>query len=102
MIRCDAMQPTLARIMLVAVVAASCAVGAAASAQPSGVVHHDLAVTLDPANHRLKVHDRIRVPGPLVTTPFTLSLNADLNVRVTSSGLKLLPITKPAPGSDSD
>src|SRR5262249_26442177 len=39
----------------------------AALAQQAPVVHHDLVVTLDPANHRLKARDRIRIPGALVT-----------------------------------
>jgi aminopeptidase N len=104
MIRRDAMQPTLARMMLVSIVAACCAfVGTAASAQSSQspVVHHDLAVMLDPATHRLKVRDRIRIPGALVTAPFTFSLSADLNVQALPGGLKLVPITSPARGSDS-
>src|SRR6202044_3023233 len=104
----DAMQSTLARIlarmMLVSLVAAFCAfVGFAASAQPSQapVIHHDLAVVLDPANHHLKVRDRIRIPGALVTAPFTLSLNADLHVQAVPGGLKLVPVRPLAQGSDS-
>src|ERR1700694_2185198 len=94
MIRRDPMQPTLARLMLVSFAAASVTFfGPAASAQSqSPVIHHDLAVTLDPANHRLKVRDRIRVPGALVTAPFTLTLAADLNVQAVPGGLKLVPI----------
>jgi aminopeptidase N len=104
MIRRDAMRSTLSRLMLVSLLAAYCAaVGPTASAQPSPspVIHHDLVVTLDPANQRLKVRDRIRIPGALVTAPFTLSLNADLNVQAVSGGLKLVPITSRVPGSDS-
>ena len=59
------------------------------------------SVTLDPANHRLKVRDRIRIPGALVTAPFTISLNADLNVQAVPGGLKLVPIRSRVPGSDS-
>src|SRR6266849_10645510 len=95
---------TLARTMPVFLLVASCAVaGPAASAEPSQspVVHHDLAVTLDPANHRLKVRDRVRIPGALVTAPFTISLNADLNVQAVSGGLKLLPIRSRVQGSQS-
>ena len=78
--------------MLVSLFAAFCAVaGPAASAEQSPVVHHDLAVTLDPGTHRLKVRDHIRIPGALVTAPFTISLNADLNVQAASGGLKLVP-----------
>ena len=65
------------------------------------MIHHDLVVTLDPANHRLKVRDRIRIPGALVTAPFTISLNADLNVQAVSGGLKLVPIRSRVQGSDS-
>src|SRR5271168_4387501 len=102
MIRREAMQTVLARMTLVSLAAAFCVFGGlAASAQPaqSPVVHHDLAVTVDPATHRLKVHDRIRIPGALVTTPFTFSLNADLNVQALPGGLKLVPIR--SRGSDS-
>jgi peptidase M28-like protein/peptidase M1-like protein/PDZ domain-containing protein len=98
------MRPTLPRIMLASLVAAFCAVAApAAAAEPSQspVVHHDLVVTLDPAHHRLKVRDRIRIPGAFVTAPFTISLNADLNVQAVSGGLKLFPIRSRAQGSDS-
>src|SRR5712691_5220717 len=109
MIKRDAMRPTLvqstpARMMLVALLALLCAiVGPAASAEPSQspVIHHDLVVTVDPANHRLKVRDRIRIPSALVTAPFTMSLNADLNVQAVSGGLKLIPIRSRVPGSDS-
>src|SRR5437016_9900996 len=98
------MRPTLTRMTFVSLLAAFCAVvGPAASAEPSQspVIHHDLMVTLDPANHRLKARDRIRVPGALVTAPFTLSLNADLNVQAVSGGLKLVPISSRLQGSDS-
>src|SRR5258708_3497242 len=94
--------PTLARTMLVSLLAALCGVaGPAPSNAQTPVVHHDLAVTLDPANHRLKVRDRIRVPGALVTAPFTISLNADLNVQAASGGLKLVPVRPRVPGSQS-
>ena len=82
MIRRDAMQPTRSRMMRVSFVAACCVfIGSAATAQPAQgpVVHHDLAVMVDPASHHLKVRDRIRVPGALVTAPFTISLNANPN-----------------------
>src|SRR6202008_1086016 len=72
-----------------------------ARGDPNPVVHHDLAVALDPVSHRLKVRDRIRIPGALVTTPFTMSLNADLNVQAATGGLRLLPIRSRVPGSDS-
>jgi aminopeptidase N len=98
----DATRPTFARMMPVFVLVAFCAATSpAASAEQSPVVHHDLAVTLDPANHRLKVRDRMRIPGALVTAPFAISLNADLNVQAASDGLKLLPISSRVQGSDS-
>jgi hypothetical protein len=62
----------------------------------SPVVHHDLTVALDPATHRLKVRDRIRIPGALVAAPLTMAL----------SGVKLLllrsrvPDAGPAGGPD--
>jgi aminopeptidase N len=77
------------------------AIGPATSAERSPVVHHDLAVTLDPASHRLKVRDRIRIPGALVTTPFTISLNADLHVQGISGGLTVVPVASRTQGSDS-
>src|SRR6476661_538713 len=101
--RRDAMRPTLVRMMLMRALAAFCAVVAcAASAQSqSPVIHHDLVVVLDPANHRLKVRDRIRVPGALVTVPFTLSLNADLNLQPASGGLSLVTMRSRVSGADS-
>src|ERR1700719_1853232 len=105
----DAMRPTLVRptpatMMLVSLLAAFCAVaGPAAAVEPSRspVIHHDLVVALDPASHRLKVRDRIRIPGAFVTAPFTISLNADLNVQAASGGLKLLPVSSRVQGSDA-
>ena len=104
MMKREAMRSARAGIPLALLLAAFCAIAPhAASAQPSQspVVHHDLVVTLDPANHRLKVRDRIRVPGALVTAPFTVSLNADLTVQAVSGALNLLPIGSRAQGSDS-
>src|SRR5262245_63096800 len=96
------MRQSLVRLTLVSLLGV-CAVAGPASAQPSQrpVVHHDLVVTLDPANHRLKVRDRIRIPGALVAAPFTMSLNAELNVQAKPDGLKLVPIRSRVPGSDS-
>jgi Peptidase family M28/PDZ domain/Peptidase family M1 domain len=78
-------------------------VGHAAVAQPSPnpVVHHDLVVKFDAANHRLKVRDRVRIPGALVTAPFTISLNGDLKLQAVPGGLKLLAVGPRPPGSDS-
>jgi hypothetical protein len=86
-----------------AVLCACAAAGPAAAAESSAhpLVHHDLAVALDPASHRLAVRDRIRIPGALVTAPFTLSLNADLAVHEVSGGLQLVPIRSGVRGSDS-
>src|SRR5258708_13564737 len=102
-----AMRPPLVRptvSMLVCILIALCGVAnPAASAEQAQrpVVHHDLSVTLDPANHRLKVRDRIRVPGALVTAPFTISLNADLAMQAASGGLKLFPVRPRVQGSQS-
>jgi aminopeptidase N len=104
MIKRDAMRSTHATMMRVSLLAAFCAVaGPAGLAEPSRspVIHHDLVVALDPANHRIKVRDRIRIPGALITTPFTMSLNADLNVQTVSGGLKLLQMRARVPGSDT-
>jgi aminopeptidase N len=104
MIKSDAMRLILARPMHVFLLVALCAViGHAAAAQPSQspVIHHDLTVVLDPAAHRIEVRDRIRIPGALVTAPFTMSLNAALEVQAVSGGLKLIPIKSPVQGSDS-
>ena len=83
MMKRDAMRPALARILAFLSAAVCAVVGPAASVElpQSPVIHHDLQVTLDPASHRLKVRDRIHVPGALVTAPFTISLNADLAVQ---------------------
>ena len=104
MIKRGAMRSTLPRLMLVFLLAAACvAVAPTAIAQQSQspVIHHDLVVTLDPANHRLKVRDRIHIPGAFVTGPFTISLNADLNVQAVSDGLKLVPVRSRVQGPDS-
>src|SRR5579863_1544974 len=98
------MRPNFASTTLASLLAAFCVIiGHAASAQhsPSPLVHHDLVVTLDPVNHRLKAHDHIQVPGALVTAPFTISLSADLKVQATSAGLQLVPITASLRGPDS-
>ena len=101
MISRAAMRPTLARVMLAFLFVSSCTVVVPAQPSQSPVIHHDLAVTLDPASHRLKVRDRIRIPGAFVTVPFTISLNADLNVQAEPGGLKLVQIGSRVPGSDS-
>ncbi len=83
------MRQALAKAMLVLLlVSVAAATSPVVLAQPArgAVVHHDLTVALDPANHRLKVRDRIRIPGALVTAPLTLSLNADLAVQASSAG----------------
>jgi hypothetical protein len=86
--------------MLAALLTAICAAATpAVAAEPGAVVHHDLIVTLDPAGHRLKVRDRIRIPGALVTAPLTFALNAALAVQTVSGGLKLVPAAPPAPPS---
>src|SRR5215467_12214982 len=102
MIKHHVIRPALVRVFCL-LVATGAELGSTAWAQPpqSPVVHHDLTVTLDPANHRLKVRDRIRIPGAFVTAPFTMSLNADLNVQAKPDGLKLVLTRTHVPGSDS-
>src|SRR5215471_370542 len=98
------MRSPLVRLILAPFLTMCCAfAGAVASAAPSPgpVVHHDLIVTLDPVNHRLKVRDRIRIPAALVTAPLTISLNADLNVHAVSGGLQVQPMGSRAPGASS-
>jgi aminopeptidase N len=108
MTECDAMRPNLVRprlagLMLVVLLRAFCAaMDPAAAAEPSPVVHHDLAVALDPVSHRIKVRDRIRIPGALVTAPLILSLNADLTMQAVSGGLTLVPVRPQALGADRD
>src|SRR5262245_16642718 len=101
MIRRDAVRSTSARLTLVCFVAVWCtALGPAAYSQTaqSPVVHHELTVTLDPPNHRLKVRDRIRIPGAVASA--TISLNADLSVQATG-GPRLVPTRSRVQGSDS-
>jgi Peptidase family M28/Peptidase family M1 domain/PDZ domain len=98
------MRPIPARVMRAIFLAAFWTViGPAAVSQPAPnpLVHHDLAVALDPSGHRLKVRDRIRIPGALVTAPLTISLNADLNVQAVSGGFTLVPVRARVPGADS-
>jgi hypothetical protein len=83
-------------LLLVVVAAAASPV---ALAQPAPVVHHDLVVTLDPPNHRLKVRDRIRIPAAVVAA--TISLNADLSVQAAPGGPRLLTTRSRIPGADT-
>src|SRR5262249_6970877 len=92
------------RLMFVTLFAVLYAAGGPAkSAEPSqgSVVHHDLIVSLNPAGHRIKVRDRIRVPGELVKVPFEISLNADLNLQTMLGGPKLVKVQSRAAGSES-
>jgi hypothetical protein len=99
------LMPSIVRRTILLIMAAALGSIAAgeASAQPSQkpLVHHDLAVTLDPAGHRLEVRDRIHVPGALVSTPFTIVLNADLQLRGPSGGVRLVPVRSRVQGSES-
>src|SRR5262249_52859379 len=103
--RGHAMRSIVARTMLIPLFTAVCAAAIpAASAEPDPTVDHSLEVTLDPASHRLKVHDRIHMPGALVSAPLTISLNAALHLQAVSGGLKLVPpashVQGAAPGPD--
>jgi Peptidase family M28/Peptidase family M1 domain/PDZ domain len=107
MIKHDAIRPMLPRLFAlssVILLTALCArVPDTASAEPAQkpLIHHDLVVALDPPNHHLKVRDRVRVPGALVKAPFTISLNANLNMEATSNAVRLVPISSRLQGSDS-
>jgi aminopeptidase N len=97
------MRSIVARTMLIPLFTAFCAVtNPAASAERQPTVNHSLEVTLDPAHHRLKVHDRIQIPGSLVIAPLTISLNADLHVQAASGGLKLVPTGSQGTDSGTD
>src|SRR5262249_31043111 len=106
----DAMRQPLVRsisagVMVVWLSAAFCAgAGPAASAEQSPPVHHDLVATVDPASHHVAIRDRVRVPGALVTEPFTISLNAALHVQPASGGLRLVQMTsrEAGPGAGAD
>jgi hypothetical protein len=96
------MRSIVARTMLIPLFSAFCAVTIPAAAAERGpTVNHSLDVTLDPANHRLQVHDRIHIPGALVIAPLTISLNADLQVQAVSGALKLVPTGSRPQGADS-
>src|SRR5262245_6469278 len=102
MIRPDVMRSTFARLTLVCFAAVPCtALGPAAYAQTpqSAVVHHELTVTLDPPNHRLKVRDRIRIPGAVASA--TILLNADLSVQAAPGGPRLVSTRSRVQGADS-
>jgi len=84
-------------VLLLVVVAA--ATGPAVLAQPAPVVHHDIVAMIDPANHRLKVRDRIRIPGAVAAAD--ISLNADLRVQVAPGGARLVTTRSRVPGADT-
>src|SRR5262245_24960025 len=73
------MRLTFARLTFLCFLVAAVGPTAHAQTPQAPVVHHDLVGTLDPPNHRLKVRDRIRIPGAVATA--TIALNADLNVQ---------------------
>jgi hypothetical protein len=60
------------------------------AATRSPVIEHALEVHVEPAAHRLQVHDRLQVPAALVDGHFSFLLNADLTVRSASPGLQLV------------
>src|SRR5882672_1150319 len=101
MIKPDVMRSIFARLTLLCFVALCASLGPAAYAQApqSSVVHHDLVVTLDPPNHRLKVRDRIRIPAVVVAA--TISLNADLSVQAAAGGPRLVTTRSRVPGADT-
>src|SRR5262245_39779952 len=95
------MRSTFARPTLLCFIVWCAALGPEAYAQTpqSPVVHHDLVVTLDPPNHRLKVRDRIRIPTALASA--TISLNADLSPQAAPGGPTLVPTRSRVQGADS-
>ena len=95
------MRSTFARPMLLCLIVWCAALGPEAYAQTpqSPVVHHDLVVTLDPPNHRLKVRDRIRIPGGIATA--TISLNADLSPQAAPGAPRLVPTRSRVQGADT-
>jgi len=66
-----------------------CIGSVARAASQSPVIEHTLRVRLDPAAHRLEVHDRLQIPAVLVDQKFSFELNADLEVRSLSPRLRL-------------
>lgn len=75
-------------------------VAPAPAARPTAVIHHDLAVTVDPATHHVRVRDRVRIPGVLVNDQLTLSLHSDLKLSEQSGGLALVRTKSRVPGAD--
>jgi peptide deformylase len=53
------------------------------------VVQHDLAVRIEPGEHRLAVRDRLRIPAALVTRELALVLASGIEVKSTTPGLTL-------------
>jgi hypothetical protein len=91
-----------------AIAAAPASAPAAAAVAPSAsdaapakvpVIEHALRVRLQPAAHRLEVHDRMRVPAALVNKDLSFALNADLRVRSTSPGVRLEVVKRSAHAS---
>ena len=101
MIKPDVMRSIFARLTLLCFVALCASLGPAAYAQApqTSVVHHDLVVTLDPPNHRLKVRDRIRIPAAVAAA--TISLNADLSIQAVPGGPRLVTTRSRVPGVDT-
>ncbi len=64
------------------------------AAQASPVIEHALQVRLQPAAHRVEVHDRLQIPAALVDRNFSFLLNADLPARITSPGLWLTMVRR--------
>lgn len=58
------------------------------------VIEHALEVHVEPAAHHLKVRDRIQVPAAVVDAQFSFLLNADLEVRSVTPGLRLVVVKR--------
>jgi len=64
------------------------------AATRSPIIEHALRVRLEPAAHHLRVNDRLHVPGALVGKDFSFLLNAELQVRSRSPGLRLAVVKR--------
>ncbi len=65
----------------------------------ASAIHHDLSVTIDPANHHLSVLDRITIPDGSIPIPAYFLLHGNLNPVLESPDLALKHVTgKPKAG----
>lgn len=67
-------------------------------AQAAPTLHHELSVSIDPAQHSLRVQDRLHIPAELVNDRLRLALHADLSLQATPDGVGLVPLPQTVPG----